>query len=247
MDKDLGFASDAGAVDVAYDTGLFGSDLSGATESERQVGSEPIPRCEGYFLKVVGGQPYSTEVAYPDGSEVTTYYARLNLEVQKGPKGTEKRQFSSGVFFHINPFKKNKDGSKGAPRTKKEYDEAKSTLSDDLMKIVRVLNLSRKTPSDNTEEAVTAWISQAVEAGKTFIGEVRVRKANEEKGYSASNELSWRSIAALDDPVFVNKKQVPGATAASVALKEIEKVDKRAEKKAGTTAQSHGPAAPTSF
>lgn len=238
MNNDTAFASDS-EVDPTYDTGIFGSDLAGVAEAERQVGSVPIPRFEKYLLTAVAGEGVASE----NGPS----YARLRLKVVKGPQGTENREFFSNVFFHINPMKTNKDGSKRA-RTSEELVKAKRELSESVKRLARVLGLSRVTPTDASVEAITAWAVQAVEAAKVFVGEVRIEKGDPEKGYSPRNSLAWRSIASLDDPVKDDKGNVvAGKTAGGDANDKIAAYNAKAAKGGGTTAKSHGPAKPTGF
>lgn len=237
MDSDTAFASDGTDVDTAYDAGLFGSDLSGYTEAERQVGSKPIPRFEKTLLQIVGGEGQESE----NGPN----YARPRVKVVEGLTGTEGREFFTNIFFHINPQKTKKDGSKVA-RSKEELAKARKDLGDTLLKVQRVLGLSRPTPSDGTKEAITAWVSEVVEAGRVFVGEVRIEAAKGD--YPARNSLALRSIAAPGDPVKDDKGVIiPGKTAGQDAKERIAAANAKASKGGGVTAKSHGPARPTAF
>jgi len=237
MTDDTGFASDSVEVDSAYDTGLFGSDLAGYTEAERQVGSTPIPRFEKALLQVVGGEGQESE----NGPN----YARPRIKVVDAPEGSVNREFFTNVFFHINPQKTKKDGSK-VTRSPEELAKAKKELGDTLLKVQRVLGLSKPTPTNGTKEAITAWVAEAAEQARVFVGEIRIEPARGD--FPARNSLALRSIAAVGDPVKDDKGAViAGKTAGQDAKERIAAANAKKEKGGGVTAKSHGPAKPTGF
>lgn len=239
MSNDTAFASDGTEVDSSYDAGLFGSDLAGYTEAERQVGSTPIPRFEKYILQLVGGEGVENE----NGPN----YARIRLKVLEGPEGTAGREFFSNIFFHINPVRTKKDGSKVA-RTEEEKGKAKKNLGDTLLRVKRVMGFTTATPAKGDKETITAWIGGAVEAAQPFVGEIRIEAGNPEKGYAPRNSMPLQSIAAPGDSVKDEKGNViAGKTAGQDAKDKIAAFNKNKAKASGTTAKSHGPAKPSNF
>lgn len=224
MDKDSAAAllqEEGGAGD-----GLFGQPWQEG-ENERTISGQVVQAFAYTKLKPEGAK---LQYAYRD---VTKPELNVRLRVTMGIDGTE-----GAVAFVTLPLyirTTTADGDKRDPETGKqifrpltatEQAEVTQKAQYRFNRIKRVLGFQQVFPASTDGDDIAIYAKQ-FETGQEFIGDLRVDRSGEARGYNAKNTLWWDSIAAPDDPCHDKKSRERGTTAIEEAREQIARANKR--------------------
>ena len=207
------------AADTAADDG-FASEYDNFSdeESDRKVGTEPIPSF-GYYIADEKGAAPSFE--FDDKSRPV---ARHRFEVVAGPEGTVGLTFfvDQPLYARSQKWTDKKDGSGKPifdPLTADERAEAVRQFQNTMNRIARVFSLGAKAPKDKSMTACGAYCAQ-FEKSTTARVVIGIKKTTR-NGFSKNTVTEfWNSLAALDDkpsPTYKGKAK----TAQDEAMEKI--------------------------
>jgi hypothetical protein len=185
---------DNNTADDAADT-LSEYDSVSTEESERKVGSEPVPSFGFYVLAPKGATP---AFEFEDKQRPV---ARHRFEVVEGPDGTIGQSLFADqkLYAAFNKWTDQKDAQGRPvmdPLDSEERAEAILKFDRTMNRVARCFNLMAKKPKDKSMVAIGVYCAQFDKSTSLIVSEVKKQTRN---GFT-KNVIWFDSIASLMDP-----------------------------------------------